>query len=151
MDEISRLKTLIGKSRSDMYKPIAIAEILYRVRCGLDSVSLTDKESYRRPSYGWMQEVIRKISNKTTQLNSRYWDQLFDDGIMDSGALNNLASLNSSGCVEEAIYAIREEKFFKLREILQLLNTGTEDSFSFQEFIDHFTGDSGLKRSVDRF
>ena len=76
VEAIDRLDKLIGKARADLYKPIAVAEILFRNRVE-GGLNLLNKEDYRRHSYKWMLSIISILHNKTTQLNSRYWDQTF--------------------------------------------------------------------------
>jgi len=49
VDAKNRLDRLISKARADLYKPVAIAEILFRDRVEGD-VDLSRKEDYRRPS-----------------------------------------------------------------------------------------------------
>lgn len=60
--EKDRLDNFIGKQRVAMYKPIQIAEILYRVRLQKDGMSLEtldNVENYRNPSKRWRDEVTR--------------------------------------------------------------------------------------------
>lgn len=54
--EKERLDNFINKQRVAMYKPIQVAEILYRVRTGKDEMSLdklSNVENYRNPSKRW--------------------------------------------------------------------------------------------------
>lgn len=148
---LNRLSTLIKRSRADMYKPIAIAEILYRARLGLDQVSLSDQGSYRRRSERWMKDIIGRLHNKTTQLNSRYWDQLFDPAIFPPDALETLAQENgTSGLVENAIYLVLKEKFSLVGNSIEELESMPASDFELDAFLHRFTQDPGLRRSLDR-
>ncbi|MDR1385088.1 MAG: HaeII family restriction endonuclease [Planctomycetaceae bacterium] len=150
MESKKRLDILIKKSRADLYKPIAIAEILYRNRTnGLD---ITDKEQYRRQSYEWMRDVIWKLHRKTTQLNSRYWDQLFDSNVLPPAQLQELAECNIKykGLVEVYIYAHVQGKYQAFTELRQQLSTIPTDSFSLDTFLGFFEDNAKYRGSVDK-
>lgn len=54
------LDSIIKKSRVHLYKPIQIAEILYKNRKTQDVNDLTDLESYRHPIESLSSAKIRK-------------------------------------------------------------------------------------------
>jgi type II restriction enzyme len=150
MESKKRLDLLIKKSRADLYKPIAIAEILYRNRT--NALDVTDKEQYRRQSYEWMRDVIWKLHRKTTQLNSRYWDQLFDNNVLPPAQLQELAKYNikHKGLVEVYIYAHVQGKYQALAELRQQLSTIPTDSFSLDTFLGFFEDNAKYRGSVDK-
>jgi hypothetical protein len=60
-----QLDVVIGKQRSHMYKPIQVAEILYKVRT-TDELAMEDihkLEEYRTKSRHWRAEVSRYLNN----------------------------------------------------------------------------------------
>ena len=58
-----QLDTVIKKARVHLYKPIQIAEILYRDRT-VGDVDLDDLETYRTLSRRWRDKVCMKFSGK---------------------------------------------------------------------------------------
>ncbi len=48
-----RLDEIIRKGRVDLYKPIQIAEVLYRARLDPGNVDVTDLATFRNPSIHW--------------------------------------------------------------------------------------------------
>ena len=149
MEAKKRLDTLIRKSRADLYKPIAVAEILYRNR--KDHLDVTELQLYRRKSYGWMQSVIEILHRKTTTLNSRYWDQLFDDTVLPPEHLAELASANNkSGLVECYIYSHVREKFASIAALCTKLETMRPDKFSLESFLGFFEDNARYRGSIDK-
>ena len=144
-----RLDTLIKKSRADLYKPIAVAEILYRNRTeGLD---IEDLHSYRRRSYEWMRSIIEKLHRKTTQLNSRYWDQLFDNEVLPPKYLTELAMVNKDdGCVECYIYSHVQNKFDSIAILRMNLESMQLENFSLASFLGFFENNAKFRGSVDK-
>ena len=59
----ARLDLILGKARTDLYKPIQIAEVLRqsRLESGFD---IRDVETYRNPSIHWRDEVTRRFTGK---------------------------------------------------------------------------------------
>lgn len=151
MNAKQRLDRLIGKSRSDLYKPVAIAEILFRSRVE-KAIRLDVKEDYRRRSYEWMRAIILELHNKTTSLNSRYWDQTFDDDVVPPSALVELGAINETGrgLVETYIYAHIRAKFAALGVIRHELKTVKPGEFRLISFLRRFEEDSRFRRSVDK-
>ncbi|MDR2762488.1 MAG: HaeII family restriction endonuclease [Planctomycetaceae bacterium] len=150
MESKQRLDKLIKKSRADLYKPIAIAEILYRYR--VEKLDIYNKESYRRNSYEWMRDVIWELHRKTTQLNSRYWDQLFDEDVLPPHLICELAEFNvkNNGLVEVYIYAQIQEKYKAFVELREKLETMPIENFSLDTFLGFFEDNAKYKGSIDK-
>ncbi|MDR0391626.1 MAG: HaeII family restriction endonuclease [Planctomycetaceae bacterium] len=150
MESKKRLDKLIKKSRADLYKPIAIAEILYRHR--VNGLNIDNVDSYRRQSYGWMQDIIWQLHHKTTQLNSRYWDQLFDATILPPTQIQELAEFNNEhkGLIEIYIYAHVQSKYRALTYLRQNLETMPVDEFSLDVFLGFFESNAKYRGSVDK-
>ncbi len=146
-----RLDRLIGKSRADLYKPIAIAEILYRSRIE-KNIDLNSREQYRRRSYEWMREVVLRLHNKTAVLNSRYWDQTFDPAVIPPPTLVELGALNDAGdgIVETYIFGHVRSKFAALTAIRNELKDIAVEDFRPGDFLAKFEADSRFRRSVDK-
>jgi type II restriction enzyme len=108
--------------------------------------------NYRRKSYEWMREIIWKLHRKTTQLNSRYWDQLFDKEILPPELITELANFNSStqGLVEVYIYALVHEKYRAFSELRTTLEQLPLDTFSLDTFLGFFEKNAKYRGSIDK-
>lgn len=147
-----RLDKLIRKTRDVFYKPIAVAEILFRHRTeGLD---LTRLDNYRRASDRWSKDIARRLWGFATTSNSRYWDQMFDASHMPPDVLTALGDLNTRararGMVETYVYAHLNDKLQGLRTILDWLRKQSPHSFSLSELITKFVSDDRYTQSVDK-
>ena len=71
------LDIVIRKARVHLYKPIQVAEILYRDRVDRD-VDLEVLETYRTQSRRWRDEVCMRILGRTSTSSARFQDNLFD-------------------------------------------------------------------------
>jgi len=147
----TRLDRLIGKARALLCKPIGIAETLYRHRVE-QTVDLSQLGQYRRRSYDWCQEICHALYGRRPVLNSRYWDQLFDPGVMPPDFLAVLGRENQrqDGIVETYIYGY---VFNKVEGILEILNSVAKcapKEFDLKSFLNRFEGDRRFRRSVDK-
>ena len=144
-----RLDALIGKSRADLYKPIAVAEVLHRNRT--EQLDISDLQAYRRKSYEWMRSIIEVLHRKTTELNSRYWDQLFDPEVLPPAFLAELASVNNdNGIVECYIYSHVRAKFVSIATLCANLESLRTDNFSLESFLGFFEDNAKFRGSVDK-
>ena len=130
-----RLDRLIAKSRAHLYKPIGIAETLYRNRVD-QTVDLANIEHYRRRSYDWCRQLCSVLYGREPVLNSRYWDQLFDPAVIPPGMLVKLGDENrqNGGLVESYIYAYLLDKFSGIIEIVDALRATTPRKFKLSTF-----------------
>lgn len=70
------LDSLIKKARVHLYKPIQIAEILYRDRIHND-IDLSNIETYRNKSKKWRDEVCINFLGRTSTSSSQYGHFIF--------------------------------------------------------------------------
>ena len=147
----SRLDKLIGKSRAHLYKPIGIAEVLYRNRIGL-RLNMLDLQAYRRKSYEWCKDVSYRLYQRKPELNSRYWDQLFDPGLISPDVLEILANENrkNKSIVETYIYGQILDKYAGLLDIANSVQSVKPHDFDLKTFIGRFENDHRFTRSVDK-
>lgn len=135
-----------------MYKPIQVAEILYRVRQGeLKIEDLANRENYRNLSKRWRDEITRRLVGRVSTSSQKFQDNLFEENAVPPPFLKQLAELNLQygGIVERYIYqqfARRLRVIFRVRQYLQ---TPTE-RFSIEEFLQYFGSEDALKRSIDK-
>ena len=71
------LDAVIRKSRVHLYKPIQIAEILYRDRTRQD-INLLNLEDYRTKSKKWRDDVCRVLLGRVCTSSAKFQDDLFN-------------------------------------------------------------------------
>ncbi len=145
------LDKIIEKSRIHLYKPIQIAEILYRARID-DSLNLLDLEQYRTKSKKWRDEISLQLLGRICTSSAKFQDNLFDKNAMPPELLNELGKENRKtlGAVEAYIYNSFTAKHSQLSAALDYCIKSTSKDFYVKKFIDSFWNESGLKRSLDK-
>lgn len=145
------LNKIIDKARVHFYKPIQIAEILYRDRINKD-VDLNDLESYRTKSRNWRDIVCLQFLGRTSTSSARYQDDVFNENAVPPEAIKLLAQINkeNNGIVEEYIYTKFKQRFSQLSTGLDYCNTHDTESFMLVEFLEMFWLEPGLRRSIDK-
>lgn len=145
------LDVLIKKSRVHLYKPIQIAEILFKARTE-DCIDPMDKESYRSKSKRWRDEITLPLLGRVCTSSSKFQDNLFDDNAIPPGVLKVLIDENNSrkGAVEAYIYKEFIHKHDQLSEALLYCMEANPATFDIRTFIDSFWHEPGLKRSLDK-
>jgi len=146
------LDKLIAKQRVHMYKPIQVAEILYRVRRGeltIDQVR-NDLESYRNPSKRWRDSVSRLLLDQVCTSSQKFQDNLFESNAVPPNTLAVLARANADGIVERYIYQKFREKQYRILRLGKMLNEATVEAFDLETFLSEFEYDKGIKRSIGK-
>ncbi len=146
----SSLDTIIRRSRSLLYKPIQIAEVLYRHRVSQD-INIEDIKTYQNPSNAWRDSVTRLLVGNTCSSSDIFQKSLFDKE-MPAQVLKTLADENNSkdGIVEAYIYRQIFKKLGQLERALKYCENHDISSFNVKELIDLFEKEPGLKRSIDK-
>lgn len=148
------LDSLIEKSRVHFYKPIQIAEILYKYRVdGSESgIDFLDKNTYRNRSKKWRDVVTRSLVGNVSTSSARYQDNVFDENAIPPSVLSRLAVENeeTAGAVEAYIYRRLSEKLSLLTSGVDYCQTHDRHTFCLDEFLNIFWERKGLKRSIDK-
>jgi len=146
-----RLDKLIAKARVHLYKPIQVAEILYRDRISKD-IDLADLDTYRRQSTRWRNAVCPRLVGRIPILNSRYEDQMFDEKLISPDTLVVLGreNKNKKAIVESYIYHKLKSRLAPLTDVLNKLENIHPKNFKIDDFIKLFTGNAHLRRSIDK-
>jgi len=111
-----RLDHIINIARVQWYKPIQIAEVLYKSRLGTPDLDTSVLETYRIKSRRWRDEVCSKFLQKQkagSTSSSRYQDNVWEANAMTPDLLAVLDQENkkSGGAVEKyIIYAFKRLK-----------------------------------------
>jgi hypothetical protein len=144
------LDKVIKKSRVHLYKPIQIAEILYRDRVHAD-IDLNNLETYRTKSRIWRDSICNKFVGRSSTSSARFQDNLFDENAIPPRFLSVLGDINrKDGIVESHIYKSFSEKLFQMDIALDYCLKSSYSSFKLKKFIDLFWEEAGLKRSIDK-
>ncbi|MGK7921825.1 MAG: HaeII family restriction endonuclease [Trichodesmium sp.] len=142
---------IISKARVHLYKPIQIAEILYRDRVYND-IDLSNLESYRSKSKKWRDVICIRFLGRTSTSSAKYQDDLFNKNAVPPEAIATLAAENrvKNGIVEAYIYNKFSERYNQISSALEYSSSSTRENFKLQEFFDRFWREPGLKRSIDK-
>lgn len=145
------LDKVIEKSRVHLYKPIQIAEILYRSRMDT-SLNLLDLESYRTKSKKWRDDISLPLLGRVCTSSAKFQDNLFDENAIPPRLINELGNDNkkTNGAVEAYIYNLFTAKHSQLSNALNYCLDSTSADFYVKNFIDTFWNEPGLKRSLDK-
>lgn len=145
------LDKIIKKSRVHMYKPIQIAEILYRHRT-VGDINLLNLDDYRTQSKKWRDEVSLPLLGRVCTSSARFQDDLFNENALPPILINELGKENvrTNGAVEAYIYSRFTNKHSQLSTALDYCTNSTKESFNVKQFIDSFWNEPGLRRSLDK-
>lgn len=147
----SALDAVIRKSRVHLYKPIQIAEILYRDRV-MQDIDLLELEDYRTRSRRWRDKVCQVLLGRCCTSSARFQDDLFNETAVPPALIYELGKENrrTNGGVEAYIYSRFTNKHGQLANALEYCLQSTKETFSVKQFIDSFWAEPGLKRSLDK-
>ena len=145
------LDKIIKKARVHFYKPIQIAEILYRDRV-INDINLSILETYRTKSKKWRDLICIPFVGRTSTSSARYQDDLFNESAVPPSALVELGKMNreKKGIVEAYIYTKFNERYGQMYTALNYSKNIGKDKFELSEFLDLFWSEPGLKRSIDK-
>jgi DNA (cytosine-5)-methyltransferase 1 len=149
----ARLDSIINKTRTRYYKPIQVAEVLYRSRIYQD-IDILQLESYRTKSKKWRDEVCKRLLNQTSTSSSKFQDDIWNNTAMPTDILKILDRINQdySGVVERYIYykfTERQSGIISIIEEIKLASSAPE-KFHLSKLLALFRKEPGLKRSIDK-
>ena len=118
----------------------------------MGDIDLDDLETYRTLSRQWRDEVCRKFLGRTSTSSARFQDNLFDENATPPPVLRILGEINQrhNGAVEAYIYEAFKQRHSQMAGGLALVSQSDKTNFVLTDFIEIFSRDSGLKRSVDK-
>lgn len=124
------LDKIISKGRVHLYKPIQIAEILYRDRTNGD-IDLLDLNTYRNASKKWRDVICLRFLGRTSSSSARYQDDVFSENAVPPPVLKVLSTENrkQNGIVEKYIYDRFEQRFSQMSRGLEYCNVHDKDNF----------------------
>jgi len=144
----------IAKQRAVMYKPIQIAEILYRCRVGELAISDIENnpEKYRNLSKRWRDDVSLQLINQRSTSSQKFQDNIFEPNAMPPSVISILAKHNNAnnGIVERYIYQQFWARQEAIRNLWEFILQKDQRTFRLDEFLDLFRRDKKMKRSIDK-
>jgi len=145
------LDKVIDKARVHLYKPIQIAEILYRDRTQQD-INLKDLSTYRTQSRKWRDIVCLDFLGRTSTSSARYQDDVFNDNATPPDVLFLLGKENKrkNGIVEAYIYRKFAQRYSQMSTGINYCVSHNIGDFDVAEFLSLFWHEPGLRRSVDK-
>ena len=145
------IDTVINKARVHLYKPIQVAEILFRERT-TGGIVLSELETYRTKSRKWRDAVCINFLGRTSTSSARYQDDIFNENAVPPVALVALGEENNAkgGIVEKYIYDKFAERYTQMSSALEYCSNATKESFNLEEFFNLFWEEAGLRRSIDK-
>lgn len=150
MNAKQSLDRILAITRVHFYKPIQIAEILYRNR--LQPFDLSDLSNYRTTSKRWRDEISFRIVGNVSTSSSRFQDNLFEENALAPSKIAELGKINNAnnGIVEAYIYVTMQKRFNSVFRIFEFLNNSTPSDFKLSDLYSLFSNDAGLHRSMDK-
>jgi type II restriction enzyme len=147
----TQLDTVIRKARVHLYKPIQIAEVLYRDRTSRD-IDVNNLETFRTQSRAWRDAICFRFLNRTSTSSARYQDDVFNDNATPPEVLSVLARENKAknGIVEAYIYKSFQKRQFQMIGALSYANDTEYRNFDLDHFLNMFWDEPGLRRSLDK-
>ena len=142
---------VIAKARVHLYKPIQIAEILYRDRI-VNDINLNELKTYRIISKKWRDIICNQFLGRSSTSSARYQDDIFNENALPPHVLNLLGKENrdKNGIVEAYIYRRFEARFTQMSSGLDYCTTHNKSNFQLSEFLLLFWQEAGLRRSIDK-
>jgi type II restriction enzyme len=149
-----RLDHIINIARVQWYKPIQIAEVLYKSRLGVPDLDTSVLETYRVKSRRWRDEVCSKFLQKQkagSTSSSRYQDNVWEANAMTPDLLTVLDSENkkSSGAVEKYIYLRFQATQEAVAGIITIVNSAHPQTFNVSSLFQAFQS-RAIRRSIDK-
>ncbi len=147
----TRLDLIIGKSRVDLYRPIHIAEVLYRSRT-VGDFNIAKLETFQNPSLRWRNEVTQKLAGKVSTSSARYQHDVWSETAMPLEFLIVLDVENkkTNGAIEKYIYARYGERQGTVSSVISAIKESAPEKFKLENLLELFVKESGIRRSIDK-
>lgn len=150
-DAKTRLDSLIDKARVDFYKPIQIAEVLYRSRT-VGDIDTANLSTYQNPSIHWRDAVTLRLANKKSTSSARYQHDVWNGNAMPADILATLDAENkrTNGAVERYVYVRYAQRQDTVASMVSLISNVTPESFHLDQLLMRFVREQGIRRSIDK-
>ncbi len=146
-----RLDYIIRIGRVDLYKPIQIAEVLFRSRT-IGGINALDLATYQNPSLRWRNEITLRLSGKVSTSSARYQHDVWNPTAMPPKVLAVLDAENrrTNGAVEGYIYLRYGERQGTVAKVISTIRNASPKNFQLETLLNLFVTQSGIRRSIDK-
>lgn len=146
-----RLDEIIKKSRVDLYKPIQVAETLYRSRI-VSNINYDDLDTYRTQSRHWRDNVTNRLLGKVSTSSARYQDDIWNQNAFPKEIMKILDEENRklNGLVERYIYLRFQERQKTVCSVINYILQHNKSNFCLLSLINLFIHSAGIRRSIDK-
>lgn len=146
-----RLDSIINKSRVDLYKPIQIAEVLYRSRI-VGDFDIKTLETFRNLSLRWRNEVTKILLGKVSTSSAQFQHNVWSENAMPPNYLFVLDAENkaANGAVENYIYRRYGERQGTVSSVISAIKEADCKTFKLENLLELFITEAGIRRSVDK-
>jgi type II restriction enzyme len=147
----TRLDSIIAKARTDLYKPIQIAEVLRKSRLE-KNIKILDLKTYQNQSIRWRDEVTIRLLNKVSTSSARYQHDVWSTTAMSPELLEILDRENkrTRGGVERYVYLKFSERQATISSLIAYIDSQNEKSFDLEYLLGEFNYKAGIRRSIDK-
>ncbi len=147
----TRLDEIINKARVDLYKPIQIAEVLFRSRT-VGDFDITAIESFKNPSLSWRNKVTKIILGKSSSSSAQFQHNVWAENAMSLDLLQILDAENraTNGAVEKYIYGRFGERQGTVSSVISAIREAAPENFRLESLLELFIKEAGIRRSVDK-
>ncbi len=146
----NRLDAIIDKARTDLYKPIQIAEVLRQAR--INKLNIEKQEAYQNPSLRWRNEVTQRLMGKSSSSSARFQHDVWNATAMPADYLAALDAENkvTGGAVERYIYLRYAERQNTVSILIAAVETALPATFELRALLNLFVTIPGIRRSIDK-
>ena len=143
------LDEVIRKAKSDVYKPIQVAETLRKMSED-GTINPHDLRTYSNPSKKWRDQVTKRLMGKVSTSNSRYQDDVWN--AIGAPILEVLKEQNvtTGGAVERYIYLGYEERQSMIAAMASSIQMAAKDTLDVAKLFELFRKKSGVRKSADK-
>lgn len=147
----ARLDYIIKISRVHLYKPIQIAEVLYRTRTKGD-VDPSKLDTYQNASLRWRDEVTMRLTGNRSTSSARFQHDVWNTTAMSPSLLAVLDKANKEthGAVERYVYLRYGERQGTVSRVITVINEATSEDFQLESLLELFIKEAGIRRSIDK-
>jgi type II restriction enzyme len=145
------LDKIIKKARVDFYKPIQVAEVLYRSRVYGD-VDITNRDSFKNDSLRWRNVVTERLLGKYSTSTAQFQHNVWEENAVPLRLLAFLDEENkrTNGGVERYVYIRFKQRLAVVKKMLELVRGASIETFQLRELLSLFKREAGIKRSIDK-
>lgn len=147
-EAFEKLNSLLKNARLQHYRPIRLAEILYKAR--VNDVDFSGIENFRVDSRKWRDEVTQRLTGDVSTSSIDYQDRFFDHIPLPIIQKLHEINIERPGIVENYIYHYCKRDWGALFYLDSKLDKVEPEKFSMENFLRGFTSIEEVKRNIGK-